>query len=144
MIHTRWQPALWRELDRFQRELNQVFEGAERGRDFASTYPAVNVWEDAENLYAQAEVPGIAADKLEVVVTGGNVLSLAGERQFDETRKGTWHRRERGTGRFRRELILPVSVDADKVEAHFENGVLSLKLPKVPEARPRRIEVRAN
>lgn len=143
MLGMRWQPALWRELDRFQRELNQAFEGAERGRKFASTYPPVNVWEDAENLYAQAELPGIAPEQLEVVVTGGNVLSLAGERKGDEALKGTWQRRERGTGHFRREVTLPVAVDAAKVEAHFENGVLSLKLPKVPEARARRIEVRA-
>lgn len=139
MLHTRWQPALWHELDRFQREMSRALQG----RGFAATYPAINLWEDGENLYAQAELPGVPADTLEVVVSEGNLLTLAGERKFDEG-KGAWHRRERGSGKFRRELTLPVPVEADKVEAHFEHGVLSLKLPKTPAARARRIEVRTD
>jgi len=135
MLHTRWQPALWRELDRFNREM---------GRAFAATYPTVNLWEDGDNLYAQAELPGVPADKVEVVVSEGNLLTIAGERPEVEAGKGAWHRRERGTGKFRRELTLPAAVEADKVEAHFEHGVLSLKLPKAAEARARRIPVRAD
>jgi HSP20 family protein len=135
MLHTRWRPALWRELDRVNQEM---------GRVFAATYPAVNLWEDGENFYVQAELPGVPADKLEVVVSEQNLLTLSGERPQAEAGKGAWHRRERGAGKFRRELTLPAAVEADTVEAHFEHGVLSLKLPKAAEARARRITVRAD
>src|SRR5262245_62187720 len=102
MLHARWQPALWRELDRFNREMGRAFHSLE-GRVFAATYPAVNLWEDGENFYAQAELPGVPAALLEVVVGEGNLLTIAGDRPEAGVGKGTWHRRERGAGKFRRD-----------------------------------------
>ena len=62
MLHTRWQPVLWRARN---------LANQETGRVFAATYPAVNLWEDGDNFYAQAELPGVPADRLEVVVSEG-------------------------------------------------------------------------
>ena len=82
-------------------------------------------------------------EQLQVSVTNRNQLTLQGERLADETAKGRWHRRERGFGRFQRVLKLPTPVDADKIEATFENGVLHVVLPKAEEAKPRKIAVKA-
>jgi HSP20 family protein len=112
-------------------------------RSFSGTYPALNVWEDAEHVFVEAELPGLSLKDLEIYVTGGNQLTLKGERRFDLPQKGVWHRQERGQGAFTRSLTLPFAVDADKVEARFENGVLFVQLPKHASAKPRKINVKS-
>jgi HSP20 family protein len=106
------------------------------------SFPAVNVWEDEEKLQAEAEVPGLKMDAVEILVKG-NELTIKGEREDVEQEGMTYHRRERGTGSFCGVVRLPVDVDADNVEARLENGVLTIILPKASSARPRKIEVRA-
>jgi HSP20 family protein len=108
-----------------------------------TAYPPVNVWEDSDSFHVEAELPGLTHDQLQLSVTNRNQLTLQGERVPEEAPKGRWHRRERGFGRFQRVLKLPTPVDADKIEATFENGVLHVLLPKAEEARPRRIAVKA-
>jgi len=144
MPTVRWNPLvndLWNNL---QLEANRLWDVLAKGSDspgFAYSYPPVNVWEDADNLYAEAELPGLQLDKVEIFVKGGNELTIQGERQ-PRDEKGTWHRRERGFGKFSRTLALPIAVDPDRVEAHFEQGVLRLTLPKAEHARARRITVK--
>lgn len=132
-------------------ELNRAFDDVfgdlfERGGDRAAArgqrFPAVNVWEDEEKLYAEAEVPGLRMEDLEILVQG-NELTLKGERKFREQEGVAFHRRERGTGSFCGVVALPVAVDVEKVEAVLENGVLTVRLPKATSARPRKIEVKA-
>ena len=80
-------------------------------------------------------------DQLQIFVTEGNQLTIQGERKpLDE--KGIWHRQERGFGNFVRVLTLPVQVNADRVDARFENGVLLIKLAKHEAAKPRKIAVK--
>jgi HSP20 family protein len=132
-------------MNRLHREMSRLFDRAGYGdgaRRMAPAYPALNLWEDADNLYAEAELPGLSLDDLEIYVTGGNHLSIKGKREVPESDKAAWHRRERGYGQFARALTLPHDVDADKVEAEFRNGVLCIKLPKREESKPRRIEVK--
>ena len=148
MTTSRWQPAnVWNQLQQLQQEMNQVFSrwGEDGGRWLGrgAGYPAVNVWEDADQVYVEAELPGLSLDDLEIYVTGGNQLTLKGERKVDVPGKGVWHRQERALGPFSRTLTLPYNVDADKVDARFENGVLMVALPKHESARPRKIPVRA-
>lgn len=107
----------------------------------AGVFPPLNVWEDKENVYAEAELPGLKLDDLEVFVKGAE-LTLGGERKEEAAEGAGYHRRERGMGRFSRTVRLPVEVNADKVEATLSNGVLNLKLPKSEAARPRKIEVK--
>lgn len=113
-----------------------------RGRTWGGSFPAVNVWEDQENLYAEAEVPGLRMEDLEIYAQG-NELTIKGERRHEEQEGVTFHRRERGTGPFSGTVRLPVRVEVDRVEASLENGVLTVKLPKSSEARPRKIEVKS-
>jgi HSP20 family protein len=138
---------MWDQLQQFQTEMNRLFDrwGGNGARMFNlnAGYPAVNVWEDRENVYVQAELPGLDLKDLEIYVTGGNQLSLKGTRKPTTPEKGVWHRQERAFGEFERVLTLPFAVDPDKVEARFENGVLQVKLAKHETAKPRKINVKA-
>ena len=147
MNASRWQPgnSLFNQLHELHGEMNRLFSrwGEDGGRWLGLTgaYPPVNVWEDAEAAYVEAELPGLSLDELEIYVSG-NQLTLKGERKQPAVEKGVWHRQERGFGNFSRGLTLPFAVDADKVDARFENGVLLIKLPKHESARPRKINVK--
>lgn len=113
-------------------------------RDFgpAAPFPAVNLWEDGENLYAEAEVPGLSMNDIEVLVVD-NELTIKGRRQAAEERKDVvYHRQERGALEFSRVLSLPCPVNPDRVQATLKDGVLRITMPKVEQARARRIEVR--
>lgn len=148
MLATRWNPLeeMQSEMNRLRGEMDRLFGryGASSRRMFSPTeYPAVNIWEDDDNLYLEAELPGMELNDLEIYVNRGNLLTLSGERKDPPYEGGTWHRRERGFGRFTRVIELPNAVDADRVEAHFKHGVLTITLPKEEHAKPRRIEVKA-
>jgi HSP20 family protein len=139
---TRFANPLWNQLQQFQTDLNRLFDRWDEGL-VAPAFPAVNVWEDGEQLHIEAELPGLELKDLEIFVTGGNQLTLKGQRRPVVVDKGVWHRQERGHGNFVRVLTLPYPVDPDKVTARLENGVLTLQLTKHESARPRKIPVRA-
>ena len=141
MALVRWQP-LWNEMQRFQNQVNELFNRYGTAPGLSYSYPALNVWADDENLYVEAELPGMTQDQLNIFVSEGNQLTISGERKPCNVPNGTWHRQERGFGKFSRSVTLPVLVDADKVEARLEQGVLTLTLPKSEEAKPRRIQVK--
>jgi HSP20 family protein len=108
-----------------------------------SSFPPVNVWEEDDNLYIEAELPGLKLEDLEIFVTGNNQLTLKGERKPLKIEKGIKHRQERGFGKFVRTLTLPWAVDAEKVDARFENGVLKITLAKHESAKARKIHVKS-
>lgn len=145
----RWEPfrEIQQEMRRMQREMDRLF--GPLGFDFrtwprlAVSYPLVNLWEDDDFVYAEAELPGIKMEDLEITVTGANQLTIKGERKQPALEKGEWHRQERGFGKFERTIELPTNVDANQVEARLENGVLTIKMAKSPESKPRRITVKA-
>ena len=147
MLSTRFYPfrEMLSEMNRLQNEMGNVFGRwpSSSERSFARGYPALNAWERGETLFVEAELPGLTSDDLEIHVQEGNQLAIKGERKRPEVENGTWHRRERGYGSFTRVIELPFPVDADKVRAHFKDGVLLIELPKLEEAKPRRIEVHA-
>lgn len=147
MLSARWQPMadVQGEVNRLRDEMDRLF-GRWTGRRFPlapTAYPLMNVWEDDENLFVEAELPGMELGELEIYVHGDQ-LAVKGERKEPSAGKGAWHRQERGHGKFSRVLELPLAVDEDRVEAAFKNGVLTITLPKRAEAKPRRIEVRAD
>jgi len=105
---------------------------------------ALDVTENDESFTVHASVPGINADDLEISFSE-NTLTIKGEtkdERVDENDK--WHLRERRFGSFMRSISLPTAVNADAINAHFENGVLTLTLPKAEEVKPRRIAIKAN
>ena len=149
MLTTRWQPwgTVWSGMNRLQEEMEQRLRRTEANdpRRFApSVYPPLNVWEDGNNLYVEAELPALELSDLEIVVNGDNQLSIKGERRQPEQEKGMWHRQERGHGSFSRMGELPQYVDSDKVTAELQHSVLTITLPKRKEAKARRIEVKAS
>jgi HSP20 family protein len=131
--------------EELRREMDRVFDafGAGRARwPYArAAYPAVNVWDAGDMLCVEAEVPGVAKEQLEILAVG-NELTVKGQRRPLVGEKQTYHRRERGMGEFTRSITLPVEIDANKVEAGLENGVLLLRLPKAESAKPKQITVK--
>jgi len=109
----------------------------------AVSYPAVNVWENDDFVWAEAELPGLKLTDLEITVSADNQLTIKGTRQQAALEKAEWHRQERTFGGFGRTFQLPVSMDAGKVEALLENGILTIKMAKSPAAKPRKIPVKA-
>lgn len=116
--------------------------GAWVARPFAApaAFPAFNVWESGEELFAEAEVPGLKAEDLDISVMG-NDLTVRGRRGGQLPEGAVAHRQERGNGEFTRVLRLPIEVDPGKVEASLKDGVLLIKLPKAESARPKKIKV---
>lgn len=148
MFTTRWQPFndVWSEMNQLSEEMNRVF-GRYGIRDgvgrMAPAYPALDLWQDDDKLYVEAELPGMKLEDLEIYVSGDNQLSLKGSRNVPEQQDTAWHRRERTYGEFARVISLPYPVAADKVQATLKHGVLTIILPKVEETKPRRITVKA-
>jgi HSP20 family protein len=122
-------------------ELDRLFTDFWQQAPNARAFPAVNLWDAGDALVAEAEVPGLQMNDLEIFVAG-NELTLKGRRAAQQVPNVKYHRRERTFVEFERTLTLPVNVDAEKVEASLKNGVLSVTLPKAADAQPRRIEVK--
>jgi HSP20 family protein len=132
-----WSP--WQEMERLQREAGR-FGMSRRG---APAFPAMNVWTSKDGAVLTAELPGVKPDDIDISVVG-DTLTLSGTRQAEERSEGTtYHRRERGFGKFTRSFQLPFHVDAGKVEAHFESGVLHVSLPYAEEDKPKKITVKS-
>ena len=148
-VFTSWKPFehIWRDMNRFEQDANRLLgQFLGNGRHFprvAPAFPALNIWEDADAIYAEAELPGLKLEDLEIYVTGSDQLTIKGSRQPVSVEKGVWHRQERGFGEFTRVITLPVPVDADKVTARLEHGVLTLTTAKSAAAKPKKIAVKA-
>jgi HSP20 family protein len=140
MTTSRLLPSLWADFDRLFNEFTGPMGVAPLS--WASA-PLLHIREDADAFLIEADLPGLTQEQVHISVTQRNQVSISGERLAAEPENGRWHRRERGFGRFQRVVKLPTAVDADKVEAKLENGVLLVTLPKAEEAKPRRIAVKA-
>ena len=136
---------LFNDVNRFPEEFQRMFGRNPFGNNarWVPTGPAMNVWADEQAVYAEVDLPGTDVEKLDVSVTEGNKLTIQGERPVLELPNAVWHRQERGAGTFTRTLTLPTMVDANKVDAQFENGVLRLTLPRSEAAKPRKIAIKA-
>jgi HSP20 family protein len=146
MAITRYrEPAGLFGLQRLNRILDEAFAGAafpEQGSVITSTlFAPTDVSEDENALQVTMELPGVDPDDVRLSLEN-NVLTIRGEKkqQFDENNERV-HRFERVYGVFERTFVLPNSVDPDRIEARFENGVLVVRIPKAERARPREIRV---
>ena len=135
------------QMTQFRRELERLFGRWALDQEvlpgLAAMYPTLNLREDDDYIYAEAELPGQKLDNLEITITGENRLTIRGERKEATPEGAEWHRRERGMGAFERTLDLPIPLDSSKVGASLENGVLMIKIAKSPQAKPRKIQVKA-
>ena len=128
-------------FDAFNQAFNQLLRGEEAQESTRVWAPAVDILETPEAYEVKAELPGIPKEDVHITVEN-NILTLKGERKFekDET-KENYHRIERTYGAFARSFNLPTRVDQERVEAKFDNGVLTISVPKAAEAKPKRIEI---
>jgi HSP20 family protein len=119
--------------------------GQQQGSGRAETTawaPALDISERKDAYLVTVELPGVEADDLQITLEDG-LLTIQGERQFTaESSEQQFHRIERRYGAFRRSITLPAQVQAEQIEASFDNGVLQIVVPKMEEAKPKRIQVR--
>jgi len=142
---TRFEP--FRGLGEFgwQNQLSRMFEDFYRGSDELTTagafVPAVDIYEDEHSITLKFEVPGMEEKDLDVRLEN-NTLTVKGERKFEkEEKEENFHRIERRYGAFTRSFTLPNTVESEGVEAHYENGILKVKLAKRAESKPKQIKV---
>jgi HSP20 family protein len=146
MAIVRWSP--FRDLMGIQQEVNRLFDDlitrrAETGAEGAVWIPAVDVSENDEAIKVKVEAPGVSKDDFKISVQN-NVLTVRGEKRMEkETKEENYHRVERVYGSFFRAIELPSAVKADKVNANYKDGVLTISLPKSEEAKPKEIPVEA-
>lgn len=143
-----WVPAAG-PFGELQREMNRVFDTV-FGKQFGGpgrmrvgyVYPPMNVRETADHFIIDCEVPGLEMEDLEVYVAGDQ-LTVSGQRKGALPEDGvTLHRHERDAGRFSRAITLPGPVDSSATEATLSDGVLTVRIPKTEDTKPKRVEVR--
>ncbi len=140
MAIIRWDP--FREMTQAQSQLNRLVEQVWGGRQ-ESWLPAVDVFDKNDAVVLKAELPGMDPDEIQIEVDD-NVLTIKGERKFEEeVEEERYYRVERRFGSFQRSLALPQGVQADKIQANYEDGILTITVPKAEEQKPKRIEVKA-
>jgi HSP20 family protein len=143
MFLKRYQPN----SHQLRREMSDLFDNVFQAWPFertgGSTFPALNIWEDAESFHAEADLPGVDPKDVDIQVEG-NVLTLRGEKKNETEDQGkNYHFVERVYGTFQRTVQLPSNVDPEKVAASYKNGVLTVTIAKKPEAKSRKIEIRS-
>ena len=131
-------------------------------RPSSDVFPAVNVSESDDCITVEAELPGLDAGDVDIAVSGEELVlkgarpephlptepakagagTTAGPGDGERQKAVTWHRRERGAGRFERRIMLPIAADASRVEARLVDGVLTITCPKAPERQPHKVTVR--
>ena len=135
------------ELEDLSTRLSRLLNAAparndDNGLTFADWSPAMDVQETAGEFLLKADLPDVKKDDVKVSMQDG-VLCVEGERRQEKEEKDKkFHRIERSYGKFMRRMTLPTNVDPAKIAAEFKDGVLNIHLPKVPEAKPKTVEVK--
>jgi len=143
MFFSRWTTnPMVRSLDEMQHEVNRLFDRWGHHPLGLGEFPTINLWEEDEALFLEAELPGLEMKDVEIFVTGHDQLTFKGERKPPALANGAQHRQERAFGKFTRTITLPFAVNEDAIDARFENGVLKVRLPKHEAAKPRKIEIK--
>jgi HSP20 family protein len=145
---TRWEPV--REMMTLREAMDRLFDDAftrpfSLNREGGSTWssPAIDMYQTDDEIVVKAALPGFKPEEVQINVTG-DVLTIKGEvKHEDEKKDKSWHIREQRWGSFERSLRLPTGVISDRAKADFDNGILTISLPKSEEVRPRTIAVKA-
>jgi HSP20 family protein len=151
----RWQrpeTAIWPDFSRLtdlRDEIDRLFdaplsEWAHTSRLLSGWTPALDLFEDKDNFYVKAELPGMKKEEIDLSLHDGS-LSISGERKQDtKVEEAEVYRAERFFGRFQRTVTLPTPVAVDRVKAEYKDGLLMVTLPKTEEAKPKKIDVHVN
>ena len=130
-------------LDRFHRDLNGLTQES-NGNGHEMWQPSgLEVWEDAQNIYVEAELPGVKPEDVDVTLEGGTLTIRGQKKQVSQQEHVQYHYRQRRYGQFIQQFQLPTTVDASKVTANLHDGVLRVQVEKRPEVKPRKVEVKA-
>jgi HSP20 family protein len=153
MALIRWSPKteMWdpfRGLDELQQEMNRLFDTSlrrvGRGDLEGAFWPAVDVAEEKDGFLVRMDLPGLAKEDVTVTLQD-HFLTIKGEKKHEtEAKETNYYYRERVHGTFTRTIELPSTVDAKKIDAQFKDGVLSVRLPKTEEAKPKQIDIKVN
>lgn len=153
MFITRWNDfdRTFAALEDFRRRMDRVFEVYDRQTPSYQTpslsdaggWPRTMLQDEGSKLSLYAEVPGLDADHINLTLTQ-DVLTVSGERLLQVPEGYTLRRQERGNFKFSRSFALPCPVDPEKTTANVKDGVLTISLEKMPEAKPRQITVKAS
>ena len=147
MALIRWEPAA--ELNTIQNEMNRLFNtffdpSAPTGRGNGTTrrwLPAMDLVETADHYLLRADLPGLSDGDVNIQLED-NVLTISGERKAEhDDRQEGYYRLERAFGAFSRSLTLPDGVDPDGVQAHFDRGVLDIRIPKPEQKKPKTVQI---
>ena len=137
------------DLNRIRSEIDHLlqdpFSALTQGTSFFEGWtPVLDIYEDKDKYVAKSELPGMKKEDIDVSLDG-NTLTISGERKREEEKKeGDTYRSERYFGRFQRTVTLPAAVDANKIQAIYKDGVLTVTVPKTEEAKPKQIEVKTS
>jgi HSP20 family protein len=141
---TRWDPV--REMMTLREAMDRLFDDAFTrpvSMSGCSVVPAIDLYQNDDDVVMKAALPGLKAEDVQISVAA-DVLTLRGEfKKETELKKTTYHIREHHFGSFERTVMLPTDVQADKAKADFENGVLTVTLPKAETVKPRTISIKA-
>ena len=148
MTITRFSPI--HDVPVLQNRLNSIFQEFARPSGDAETLnsgsfvPAVDIYEDAQQLSLRLEVPGLRPEDVDIRLEN-NTMTVRGERRFAAEEKAeNYHRIESRYGTFVRSFTLPETVDTESVSANYEHGLLSINIPKKPEAKPKQVKIAVN
>jgi HSP20 family protein len=136
-------------LSNLRQEIDRLFEAplselARASQFLSGAAPSLDVYEDKDSFVVKAELPGMKKEDIDVALHDG-MLSISGERKSEEKMDDAEvYRSERFFGRFQRTVALPTAVDVGKIKAQYKDGVLTVTLPKVEEAKPKQIDVQVN
>ena len=144
---TRWEPE--REMMTLRQAMDRLFDDAftrpfSSIRDGGSTgsSPAIDMYQTDNEVVVKAALPGIKADEVQINVAD-NILTIKGQTKYEEEKQEkSWHIREHRWGTFERSVMLPTGVMSDKAKADFDNGILTITLPKSEEMKPKTITVK--
>jgi HSP20 family protein len=141
---TRWEPV--REMMTLREAMDRLFDDAftrPLGTNGGSTVPAIDLYQTDNEVVLKAALPGLKADDVQITVTN-DVLTLRGEFKWEDRHEdATYHIREQHYGSFERSIALPVDVQTNKAQADFQNGVLTITLPKAESVKPKTISIKA-
>ncbi|HAL62313.1 MAG TPA: molecular chaperone [Chloroflexi bacterium] len=151
MAVERWRPRWFRRREPFpelEEEMERLFEEwpfrpwTRRALVVREWAPRVDMFDRADKVIVKAELPGVKKEDIDISITGG-VLTIKGERRAEEEIKDEdYYCCERFRGTFYRAIQLPTDVETEKIEANYADGILEITLPKVPEVKPKKIEVK--
>jgi HSP20 family protein len=143
---TRWEPfrGVNTLQDQFNRLFNDVFDRKGEESSLTAWAPAVDIYETEHELVVKADLPEVDPKDLDIRVEN-NILTIRGERKFEKkVNEDNYLRVERAYGSFARSFTLANTVNSDAIKADYQNGVLTLTIPKREEAKPKQIKVNVN